>query len=158
MWELRAETLELLDARLEELKPRRILEAGSGRSTAVLSKHAETISLEHHPKYAEQTRALAPGAFVRLCQLRRFNTLAGSFKWYSTLMPEGIDFALIDGPPLSIGRQAALFALWPHLSNGWEIWLDDADRPHEQECLRIWADYFKFTVTAVNGWTVRLNP
>lgn len=158
MWELRQETLALLDARLDVLKPRRILEAGSGRSTAILSRHAETISLEHIPKYAEASRRLAPSAEVRLCQLRRFNTLGGSFRWYSTPMPEGIDFALIDGPPLSIGREAALFALWPHLSPGWEVWLDDADRPHEQECLEMWADYFRFDVQEVNGWTVRLNP
>lgn len=157
-WAMREESLRALDERLKELKPNLIVEAGSGQSTAVLARHARTISLEHVAIYAKESRHLAPSAEVRNAPLKTFHTLAGNFRWYDTRLPDGIDFALIDGPPAErVGRQAALFALWPHLAPGWEIWLDDFDRAHEQDCLRIWADYFRFTVEPVSKSVARLN-
>lgn len=158
MWELRPETLAALDERLYQLNPALIVEVGSGASTEVLARHAPTVSLEHIAKYAKASRLLAPKAEVRLCKLKPFYTLAGPFRWYDTILPEPIDFALIDGPPLSVGREAALFALWPYLGADWEIWLDDADRPHEKACLELWARWFTFTVEVINGWVVRLTP
>lgn len=159
MWALREETLAALDERLGELNPQLIVEAGSGQSTAVLSKHAKTISLEHMARFATGTKALAPKAEVRLCRIKPFHTLAGTFRWYDTQLPGGIDFVLIDGPPgLSVGREAGLFAVWPYLSSRWEVWLDDADRAHELACLDLWAQHFAFDVTYVNRWVVRLTP
>jgi hypothetical protein len=159
MWALRSESLELLDKRLEELKPRLCVEAGSGKSTAVLSRHARTISLEHLPRYAAESRLLAPEAEIRLAPLKDFHTLAGTFRWYDSDLPSGIDFALIDGPPgLSEGREAALFALWPYLSKSWEIWLDDADRQHEKECLNLWGKFFRFRVERLSKSLARLTP
>jgi len=157
-WALREESLEALDRRLSELEPKIMVEAGSGESTAVLSKHGYVVSLEHLPRYAMQTRALAPQAEIRLCKLKPFFTLAGTFQWYDTQLPGNIDFALIDGPPGHIGRGAALFALWPYLSADWEIWLDDADRLHESKCLDLWAQHFAFDLTFVNRWVARLRP
>jgi hypothetical protein len=158
VWELRKESRDQLDDYLTGYAPELILEAGSGESTAVLARHAPTVSLEHIAEYAIYSRRIAPTADVRLCRLKKFHTLAGNFKWYDTQLPGGIDFALIDGPPLSVGREAALFALWPYLGNRWEIWLDDADRPHEKKCLQLWAEWFKFKVEPINGWMVRLLP
>jgi len=159
MWELREESLELLDKRLEELKPRLIVEAGSGKSTAVLSRHARTISLEHLPRYAAESKLLAPDAEIRLAPLRDFHTLAGTFRWYDAELPSGIDFALIDGPPgLTAGREAALFALWPYLSPRWEIWLDDVDRAHEKACLKLWSKFFLFRVERLSKSLARLSP
>jgi hypothetical protein len=157
VWELRKESRDLLDLRLAELKPRLVAEAGSGESTAILARHAPTVSLEHIGQYADYSRRIAPTADVRLCRLKKFHTLAGTFKWYDTQLPDGIDFVLIDGPPLSVGREAALFAFWPYLSDRWEIWLDDADRPHEKACLKLWAEHFKFEVEPINRWMVRLT-
>lgn len=158
MWALKQESLDLLDQRLGELNPQLCVEAGSGMSTVVLNRHARTVSLEHLPKYAAASKALAPEAEIRLCKIRPFHTLAGTFQWYSAELPGQIDFALIDGPPRAIGRQAALFALWPYLSERWEIWLDDADRDHELACLDLWAQYFRFEMDYVNRWVVRLRP
>ena len=159
MWALREETLKLLDLRLGFLKPKLIVEAGSGRSSAVLSRHARTISLEHLPRYAAESKLLAPDAEIRLAPLRDFHTLAGTFRWYDSDLPSGIDFALIDGPPgLTAGREAALFALWPYLSKDWEIWIDDIDRQHEKDCLKLWGKFFRFRTDRLNKWTARLTP
>lgn len=147
-----------MDVRLAEFKPDLILEAGSGLSTVLLSKHARTVSLEHVPRFARLSQKRAPEAEVRLCEMKPFYTLAGRFHWYDTQLPAEIDFVLIDGPPMSIGREAALFAVWPYLSSRWEVWLDDADRPHEQACLALWAQWFRFKVEPVNGSMVRLTP
>lgn len=160
MWELRPESLKLLDDRLAELKPELILEAGSGKSTEVLSKHARTISLEHLPKYAAETRLLAPDAEVRLCKLKAFHTIAGTYLWYDTMLTGPIDFALIDGPPArQYGRQAALFALWPYLApHAWEIWVDDYNREHEKECVRLWKKLYRFDVEQISPSLARLTP
>lgn len=158
MWALRQESLDALDQRLTELRPKVIVEAGSGESTAVMAKHGHVISLEHLGRYARASQRLALTADVRLCPLTVLETPAGPFPWYDTQLPDGIDFALIDGPPGHIGRQAALFALWPHLAPGWEVWLDDVDRAHEKDCLSIWAEFFRFTVEPVSESMARLCP
>lgn len=135
-----------------------MVEAGSGQSTAIMAQHGRVVALEHMAEFAKKSRVLAPTAEVRLCRLKPFHTLAGNFRWYDTQLPNRIDFALIDGPPgLSVGRQAALFALWPYLSPGWEIWLDDADREHEKECLEMWARYFQFQVEPISKSLVKLT-
>lgn len=157
-WALKQETLEALDRALQILQPRLIVEAGSGESTRVLNAHAPTISLEHSDLYAQTTLRLCRNADIRLCRMTPLLTLDGVWPWYDEPLPDGIDFALIDGPPSAIGRQAALFALWPHLSKNWEIWLDDYQRAHEQECLALWRKHFDFIETPVNMWTLRLNP
>lgn len=159
MWQLRQETLQLLDARLSELSPELIVEAGSGVSTELLSRHARTVSLEHLAEFAQRSRRLAPAAEIRLCAIRPFDTEAGSYAWYDTQLPAGIDFVLVDGPPgLTIGRQAALFAVWPYLSEQWELWLDDTDRTHEQECLTIWRRHFPIETLEVSSSVTAVRP
>ena len=158
-WAMREESLAALDKRLEHLKPSLIVEAGSGQSTAVLARHGRTISLEHMASFAKESQRLAPTAEVRHARLKTFHTLAGNFRWYDTQLPTGIDFALIDGPPAErVGRQAALFAFWPYLAPEWEIWLDDADRQHENRCLKLWHQFFRFRVEPVSQSVVRLLP
>lgn len=157
-WALKPETLKALDRALAILQPRLIVEAGSGESTIVLNSHAHTISLEHSDLYAQSTLRMCRNADLRLCRITNYLTPEGLWPWYDETLPDGIDFALIDGPPSAIGRQAALFALWPHLSDKWEIWLDDYQREHEQECLKLWRRHFDFTETPVNMWALRLNP
>lgn len=157
-WALKPETLKALDQALGILQPRLIVEAGSGESTVILNAHAPTVSLEHSHLYAQSTLRLCRNADIRLCRISPLLTLDGVWPWYDEPLPDDIDFALIDGPPSAIGRQAALFAIWPHLSSKWEIWLDDFQRPHEQECLVLWRKHFDFTETPVNMWALRLNP
>jgi hypothetical protein len=63
-----------------------------------------------------------------------------------TSFEEPYDFVLADGPPLAHGRAATLFALDGKLAPNWELWLDDAHRQHEQECLALWARHLPFSV------------
>jgi glycosyltransferase involved in cell wall biosynthesis/predicted O-methyltransferase YrrM len=139
-----------LAERLERRRPLRILEAGSGNSTAVLAQFAarssaRVVTLEHDAAYAARTRRLLASlgldgiVDLRLSRLRPFVCADGRRRaWYDAALEGPFDFVLVDGPPLKSGRAAALFAVHPLLADDWELWLDDARREHEQECLRIW--------------------
>ena len=58
--------------------------------------------------------------------------------WYDVAPVGCFDFILVDGPPLRTGRGAALFALESLLAADGEVWLHDARRAHERECLELW--------------------
>ena len=154
-WALPAATAAELDARLSTLRPRLIVEAGSGASTLLLAAYAKAagarvVSLEHHPTYHQATRdilarhGLAGYVDLRLAPL----TPRPGGPWYDTSLPEGIDLAVIDGPPeRDGGRAATLPTLLPHMrADGWEIWMDDAARPGESAALRAWADRYRVHV------------
>lgn len=151
VWALPDDVLAALDRRLAVLKPTLTVEAGSGRSTAVLARHARThIALEHLPKIAVATRSQAHHASLdlRVVDLVPYVTPAGTFRWYDTELPDQIEFALIDGPPgRKVGRESAGFAIVPQLAPDGEIWLDDANRDHEQHCLALWTEHLPIVVT-----------
>jgi glycosyltransferase involved in cell wall biosynthesis len=142
--------------RLEAAKPKRILELGTGISTVVLAEHASRtgatlVSLEHDASYIEQTKKLLTSfglqdqVELRLAPLEPRRCADGrTYPFYDTKLDGTFDFVLIDGPPLRHGRQAAFFALSGHLARGWEVWLDDGRREHEQQCLDLWRTHFTF--------------
>lgn len=139
-WELDYRLLEQLIARLDELRPRKLLELGSGRSTVELARWANAngaslTTIEHDTRFARQVRRATRGMTLDY-QIR---PLVGGF-YAGVRYPDGIDFALIDGPPgsLSNGRSQTLPMMWPYLSDGAEVWLDDADRPAEAESVARW--------------------
>lgn len=157
-WKITRVLAEALDARLTELAPRRILEVGSGVSTAVLAAYArrtgaELVTLEHSPVFYMRTkrllRALGLESYVnlRLSRLAKRKRLRGKPRcyWYQTKLRGTFDFILLDGPPGNYGRIAALPALAGHLAPRWELWLDDGYRDHERECVDVWRDYISFT-------------
>ena len=156
LWYLHHGGQDILDRYLTAHPPTLAVEAGGGDTTLILARHASRlVSLEHLAKYAKMTRdrlaAADLTADLRLCPLVPLGTPAGTFPWYDTELPDDIDFALIDGPPLAVGRKAALFALWPHLTPDAEVWLDDAHRPHEKECLALWGAHLPITVEPIDG-------
>ena len=162
LWHLHESGLARLEAHLVAHPPTLALEVGSGDSTLILVAHVEhLVTLEHLEFYsaAVRGRLLAEHltADVRLCVMAPLDTPEGPFPWYATDLPDAIDFAFIDGPPLSIGRQAALFAIWPHLAPGAEVWLDDAHREHERHCLALWAEHLPIAVEPVDGRLVRIT-
>jgi hypothetical protein len=58
--------------------------------------------------------------------------------------PPAIDALVVDGPPAgmhprTLVREPALDVLGPLLADDWSLFLDDADRPAEQEILRRWS-------------------
>ena len=165
-----------LAARLCAQRPRRILEAGSGVTTALLARYAEltgaeVVTLEHDPRYFRQTAtlldqfALRQAVDLRLAALGPLRhkgpgvEVPGRVPWYRPL-PEGpFDLVFIDGPPQQVGRAGALPALAGQLSVNGELWLHDGHRQHEQECLAAWRRRFSFDAALVDAdkgaWVLR---
>lgn len=149
-WTLDRKTAIELAARLRHIQPANILECGSGYSTVVLAEYARdtgarVTTLEHDPLWMSQTRGIliAQGLVeyvdLRVAPLHRVELPDQTLGyWYNTELPDGIDFALIDGPPGKYGRHAAMHAIKPNLAATWEAWLDDANRPGEVEALDNW--------------------
>lgn len=148
-----------LAERLERRRPERILELGSGISTAVLAQYAartsaRVVTLEHQPAFVARTRRLLAAlgldgvVDLRLARLRPHACADGRRRrWYDASLEGSFDFVFVDGPPVATGRAAALFALDGRLAGDWELWLDDAKREHEQACLRLWAAHVPFVAT-----------
>jgi predicted O-methyltransferase YrrM len=136
-WVMHPDDVRLLRARVEGLAPSLAVECGSGQTTQVLREVARwVISLEHDGKWAADTREFvtATNGEVRCVPLRD--------RWYQTVLPDGIGFALIDGPPGYIGRDLTLPNLLPHLAPGAVVWLDDVDRREERRIIDAWCEEF----------------
>ncbi|MDA0165828.1 glycosyltransferase [Solirubrobacter ginsenosidimutans] len=156
-WTITPELGADLIARLRDRPPRHVLEIGSGISTAVLAAEArrtgmQVTSLEHDPEYAERTRALLTrfglqdAVDLRVAPLLARECADGlTHPWYDTALDGPFDFVFADAPPLRHGRGAVLFALEDVLATEWELWLDDAGREHERECIARWAEHIAFT-------------
>jgi len=154
-------SLELLDKRLASLRPRLALECGSGRSTSVMRRHCDyVVSLEHLPRYASKTHReqTQDNGQIVLAEIVERETEIGPVPFYNTLLPDGIEFALIDGPPSSIGRVGTMFALASHLSPGAIIWLDDRRREAEREAVDLWDEHLPIEVVGeVSGRVLELR-
>jgi hypothetical protein len=151
-WAMDVGSLRLLDERLAGLKPALSLECGSGASTGVLRRHSGwVVSLEHLPEQAANLSKLdIPG------EVRIVPPVDG---FYRTQPPDGIDFALIDGPVARLhGRFGTLPGLWRHLSPGAVVWIDDFDRKHEQECIAQWARTYHFDIERVDAFVAEIRP
>lgn len=131
------DTCLLLVERLQELRPKVAVEFGSGFSTGLIALYAdECLSLENTAKHAP------PWPCVRLCK-----TGDGT---YDTDLPDGVEFALIDGPiARRVGRHNTFPHLWPHLAETFEVWLDDYRRDHERTIVADWCERFPITVEHV---------
>lgn len=148
-WSLdKAAALELAAAYRRD-RPTLVVEAGSGLSTVVAGEYARdtgatVVALEHDATYADRTRrmlvdrGLDQYVDLRHAPLKDIDTATGSAPWYGTRLPDGIEFALIDGPPGTIGRRGAMYGLMPHLAGDWQVWLDDAGREAESAALVEW--------------------
>ena len=133
-WALDRDTARLLARTLDRRQPKLAVEAGSGMSTDLLTLYCdEVLTLEHDPQYAHP--------HATLCEL-----VDG---WYDIELPDEIDFVLLDGPPMSEGREEGLPRLWPHLADNFELWMDDADRTHEEEAVTDWLARFDIWVEYV---------
>lgn len=146
-------------------KPQIIVECSSGASTLVLARCCEIngsgyiYSLEHDPHYAEITRqrlkeqGLERWASVLDAPLHAQLDLGGQ-PWYSLtgldILPCSCELLVIDGPPWDtapLARYPALPQLAPLLAPACAIFLDDAQRPDEQQAVKRWmAEYPEFTL------------
>jgi predicted O-methyltransferase YrrM len=143
-----------------ELRPKTILEFGSGTSTLLCSYCLEMlgggsiISVDHEEQYAEQTRqslrdhGLERFARVIHAPLKEVSFPAGKWQWYNTSfiaeLPT-IDLLIVDGPPAwlqPMSRYPALPLVFSHLSPSATVLIDDANRTDEQKMLEKWMAEF----------------
>lgn len=162
-WTLCAAALDYLEEQVKRLKPRVILELGSGVSTVCLARYLQEVhgdsnsarlfSIEQNADFSEETRqklsSLGLDRNVRLIHapLTRQVILGQSTTCYS--LPPGYlvealggarpEFVLIDGPASDQGRYGVLPLLRPVLSRRTAILLDDALRDDELRDAAVWS-------------------
>lgn len=157
-WVLWGATMRLLGRLVEIVRPRRVIEFGSGRSTVVLATvvreyGGKVLSFDHNARFARQTaqalkaRGLEEVACVahRRLTLRRYGFKLLPF--YAIRWAEFPDFqqcevALVDGPPGWIGREATIYELFPRLAPGASVVVDDMNRRRDQRWLKAWQRVF----------------
>jgi predicted O-methyltransferase YrrM len=156
VWAASADLLRELVTVIDARRPTVVVETGSGTSTVVIAASLRRLggghlwSLEHLPRFAEQTRALladrgltdwatvvdAPLVDVRLGD--------GTWRWYDLTGLSGderIELLLVDGPPGDTGplaRYPALPLLLERLAPGASILIDDGARPDERAMVARW--------------------
>lgn len=141
-------------------RPRVVVECSSGASTLVLARcmqlngGGKVLSLEHDPYFASQTRmqlsrlGLEDWAQVLDAPLQPHELAGESWPWYDiAALPANlaIDLLVIDGPPQAtrpLARYPAGPLLFPMLTAGAHVFLDDAARADEQTVLQRWKNEF----------------
>lgn len=156
-WAASADFLRHLVERILTIRPRVVVEFGSGVSTLVTAYALERIgagrllSIDHDADYAAVTRArlVAHGvshrASVVVAPLEPVDVDGQSWQWYglghALPLEEPIDVLIVDGPPGAghrLARYPAIPILRDRLSPNVEILLDDGARPDEREIARRW--------------------
>lgn len=158
---LDAFTLRALVERIELLRPKVILELGSGASTVLIAAILEKLDLletrhiavDHEAFYLERSKHnFARHGFRTktefwLCPLEVDQE--GTIPWYGGLIRNlagaELDLVLVDGPPANthaLARSPALPRLAPFLAPGAALILDDAGRDDEKEIIRAWRAEF----------------
>lgn len=158
-WAIDAQSLAYLISYVQQTRPRRILELGSGTSTSWLGYIAKSfggqvITLDHLPHYLEQTRisiayhGLGDWVESRYAPLEEIHCDGQIYSWYSRdaiAGLSGIDMLLVDGPPAATGplaRYPALPELVGSLSPDATVILDDFQRKDESAIVDSWLSNF----------------
>jgi len=154
-----AQALAHLVTLVEDRKPMKIVELGSGTSTIWLGYLCQAyggklLSLDHLEHYlaltqsAIQRHELEETVECRLAPLEETESDGRVFNWYSAdaLADQSeIDLLIADGPPQATGPQArypSLPKLISRLSPNAMVILDDAHRKDEAEIVKAWLDAF----------------
>jgi len=147
-WALDPESLAVVVEAAARLSPAVAVEYGSGRSTPVLAGHVgHLISLEGDKRWWQVTsmrltRAGVENVELRLCRLR--------LGTYDTDLPDGVGFALIDGPRIREGRSRTLPQLWPHLTGDAVVFVDDLHHRRVAGWVRGWERSLRCRVVPVS--------
>ena len=166
---LTADAAAVLGRQVLQLRPRVVVELGSGVSTVLVARLLQSIgggrvvSLEHDAAWAAETRnhiraaGLEDFASVIEAPLSRQMLDGKAYQWYDVAnVPNDlgpVDLVIVDGPPQRIDpgglpRYPALPMLLPRLSERAELFVDDFKRSPEQEMVRLWVERFP-------GWQAR---
>lgn len=154
---LQPQKCQFLIAEIESRPPRRLLEVGSGTSTAVFAALAEkyefsVLSLENHGKSIQYVRSIleelpcSKRVTIQKCNfVRRMYPSGKKYRCYDADLGRTggqFDFVFIDGPMESlVGRNGVLPLIIPYLSKDHRIYLDDVKRI-ERLCLEEWKRHF----------------
>ncbi|NLH49069.1 MAG: class I SAM-dependent methyltransferase [Myxococcales bacterium] len=146
----------LLISLVREIRPRAIVELGSGTSTILNAYLLEAqgegrvYALDHEEQYLRETgdqikkHGLSAWVDLRHAPLQPLTLDNRNWQWYDRKAFENlppIDLLIVDGPPhtlQSLSRYPALPVLLDKLSPTGVVLLDDAARPDETETVRRW--------------------
>ncbi|MEM7562861.1 MAG: class I SAM-dependent methyltransferase [Pseudomonadota bacterium] len=152
--------LHFLANEIFRLRPRLIVEVGSGTSTLIaaycLKKigGGKIISLDHLEKYADITRdtlvshQLQNFAEVRFAPIKAYDIEGTKHPWYDDAKLtdcESIDLLIVDGPPKMLAEKArypAIPLLKDKLNPATIVLLDDGDRKAERQIVELWRSEF----------------
>ena len=154
-WTLADDTLRFITCVLRYLRPRRVLEFGSGVSTRVLAagcagldEPATVVALENDPEFERHTvEALGRDGALGRARVELIHLVVR--RWYGQNLPvyhlpdtvleaPAPQLVLVDGPPLPLGGRAGSLLQAVHLAEaGTLVLLDDADRASEQAALAL---------------------
>jgi hypothetical protein len=163
-----------------EVRPRLVLECGSGSSTIAIAQCLKAfggriITVEHEPKFARRTtdalelRGLSDVACVVVAPLTARDLGGTVFSWYDPeyerFLQSPIDVLIVDGPPKATGPRArypAVPALKSRLAPECWILMDDGDRPDERAIAHAWMDELGAHLTYLEGgrggWLLHRTP
>jgi len=161
-WALPLDEQRFLASLVVHVKPRHILELGSGTSTEVLARAGSQLdvpcsitSVDHDPDFRQSAiRKLAdqrqPGSHITLqfaplvlreCGGKLLPVYRLRPQRFACLSPA--DLVLIDGPPAALGgREGTLYQVLDFARSGTLVLLDDANRAEERAVLSRWQDNF----------------
>jgi hypothetical protein len=155
-WEAAPDLLRLLFALVGTLRPKHVLEFGSGLSTVVLARAASTVpgcvvtSFDHDPAFAAATAGLLADhgdSVVLGCAPLVARVRAGELQPCYLVDDELLgsrrapDLIVVDGPPAVLGGRRGMLPLALEYAQSGSIMLfDDADREPEARALAHWED------------------
>jgi hypothetical protein len=141
---------------VHQLRPKHILEFGSGVSTKLLLRAAQDLgtcfvsSVDHDPDFIANF-PMQGGSQRQACLSVQLAPLV-SRKFGEQFLPvyrldsskfaisDPVDLCIVDGPPASLGgRPGTLYQLMEYCRPGTCLLLDDANRPDEKNALAGWA-------------------
>ncbi len=164
-WTLAPDALRFITKMVEVVRPRHILELGSGLSTRVLSRAAGGLSpkcvissVDHDPQYNWETGGAASeenGAKVKFqlapLVVREFGgKLLGAYLMQQSKMASKrpVDLVIVDGPPVNLGgREGTLYQVMDYARAGTIVLLDDSKRPEEKAAIKAWRENLGEAVT-----------
>lgn len=157
-WAISPDSMKIIIAHILKVKPRFILEFGSGTSSLIIGyclknlNHGKLLSIDHTPDFSADTadeikiHGLQDFVEIIYAPLKVHNFDGKDYLWYSTEFATSIDkvdLMIIDGPPALIqknSRYPALRLMRDYLSDSVTIFLDDGNRPGEKEIVTMWLD------------------
>jgi predicted O-methyltransferase YrrM len=168
-WSLAPDALRFLISLFKQLKPRHVLEFGSGLSTYILSWLCVDLqpacyitSIDNDPEFGaaatqklkelgtdDHTKVQIAPLIVRDCAGRPLPLYHLRSTRFASRRPP--DLVLIDGPPAVLGgREGTLYQIMDFARAGTIVLLDDADRPGEQAALGQWLAHLGAAIEVIH--------